>query len=98
MSFAWKPCQARQTPIDSRSNMEIRDPIHGTVTVASGEVSVLDSAPFQRLRQIKQLGFAEFSFPGAVHNRYIHSLGVMHLAGIAFDNIFRGYEFSARDV
>ena len=78
--------------------MEIRDPIHGSVEVVSGEISVLDSAPFQRLRQIKQLGFAEFSFPGAVHNRYIHSLGVMHLAGIAFDNIFRNFDFSSNDV
>ncbi len=78
--------------------MEIRDPIHGSLEVDSSEINVLDSAPFQRLRQIKQLGFAEFSFPGAVHNRYIHSLGVMHLAGVAFDNIFRSHQFSSPDV
>src|SRR5262249_44731948 len=50
---------------------------------------------FQRLRNIKQTGFAEFSFPGATHNRYCHSLGAMHLAGIAFDQIFQGYPFSS---
>lgn len=73
--------------------VEIRDPIHGTIQIASEEVRVIDSAPFQRLRAIKQLGFAEFSFPGAVHNRYIHSIGVCHLAGVAFDQIFRKFDF-----
>lgn len=74
--------------------MEIKDPIHGAIEVNAAEVAVLDSREFQRLRAIKQLGFAEFSFPGATHNRYIHSVGVMHLAGRAFDSIFRGFEFT----
>ncbi|MCB0370981.1 MAG: HD domain-containing protein, partial [Bdellovibrionales bacterium] len=55
---------------------------------------VLDTPEFQRLRSIKQLGFSEFSFPGATHNRYIHSLGVCHLAGKIFDSIFRAYPFA----
>lgn len=75
--------------------MEIKDPIHGPMEVNSSETNILDSAVCQRLRQIKQLGFAEYSFPGAVHNRYIHSLGVMHLAGIAFEVIFKGFQFSS---
>jgi HD superfamily phosphohydrolase len=75
-------------------NMEIKDPIHGAIEVNSAEVAILDSREFQRLRSIKQLGFAEYSFPGATHNRFIHSVGVMHLAGRAFDSIFRDYEFS----
>ncbi len=74
--------------------MEIKDPVHGTITLARDEVSVVDSAEFQRLRLIKQLGFSEFSFPGATHSRYLHSLGVCHMAGIAFDYIFKNYEFS----
>lgn len=74
--------------------MEIKDPIHGAIEVSAAEVAVLDSREFQRLRSIKQLGFAEFSFPGATHNRYIHSVGVMHLAGRAFDSIFRSFQFS----
>lgn len=77
--------------------MEIKDPIHGSIEVSAAEVAVIDSREFQRLRSIKQLGFAEFSFPGATHNRYIHSVGVMHLAGRAFDSIFRSFEFSSRD-
>lgn len=78
--------------------MEIKDPIHGSIEVGRAEVAVLDSPAFQRLRLIKQLGFSEFSFPGATHNRYIHSLGVSHLAGLAFDSIFASFKFSNRGV
>jgi HD superfamily phosphohydrolase len=78
--------------------MDVRDPIHGNIALADAEVAVLDSRAYQRLRAIKQLGFSEFSFPGATHNRYLHSLGVCHLAGVAFDNIFASFEFSSPDV
>lgn len=73
--------------------MEIRDPVHGSIFYSDAEVSVLDTLEYQRLRTIKQLGFSEFSFPGATHNRYIHSIGVGHLVGQAFDSAFRVYPF-----
>lgn len=69
--------------------MEIRDVIHGSIQIDPSEMSIIDSRYFQRLRQIKQLGFAEFSFPSATHNRYIHSLGAMSTATRGFDSIFR---------
>lgn len=78
--------------------MEIRDPVHGSIYFSDAEVAVLDTAEYQRLRAIKQLGFSEFSFPGATHNRYIHSVGVSHLAGLCFDSIFRIYPFSKPSV
>src|SRR5579862_8947645 len=78
--------------------LEIRDPIHGSIELTPTETAVIDSPYFQRLRNIKQMGFAEFSFPGATHNRYCHSLGAMHLAGLAFDHIFQGYGFSSKEV
>jgi HD superfamily phosphohydrolase len=68
--------------------MEIRDVIHGSVIVDSFELPILDSKYFQRLRQIKQTGFAEYAFPSSTHNRYIHSLGAMNVATQAFDSIF----------
>ncbi|HPI41288.1 MAG TPA: HD domain-containing protein [Pseudobdellovibrionaceae bacterium] len=74
--------------------MEIRDPVHGSMYFSDNEVQILDTVEFQRLRAIKQLGFSEFSFPGATHNRYLHSLGVSHLSGIAFDSIFKITPFS----
>lgn len=73
--------------------MDVRDPVHGHIAVSDSEVAVLDSRAYQRLRAIKQLGFSEFSFPGATHNRFLHSLGVCHLAGLAFDNIFAPFPF-----
>ena len=39
--------------------------------LSDAETAVVDSAEFQRLRAIKQLGFAEVSFPGATHNRFL---------------------------
>jgi uncharacterized protein len=74
--------------------MEIRDPIHGSIQLNDGEVAIIESVEFQRLRQIKQLGFSEFSFPGATHNRFLHSIGVSHVAGQVFDSIFRAYPFT----
>ena len=78
--------------------MEIRDPVHGSMGLLDEEVMILDSLAFQRLRQIKQLGFSEFSFPGATHNRYLHSLGAAHIASLIFDGVFRKYKFKSTKV
>jgi len=75
--------------------MEVRDPIHGAIAVTSAEERVVDHAFLQRLRNIKQVGFSELAFPGAVHSRYNHSIGVMHLAGRAFDRALASFSFSA---
>ena len=53
-----------------------RDQIHGDVKFSDAEMKLINSRSFERLRYIKQLGFAEFEFPGATHTRYQHSLGV----------------------
>ncbi|GIL16624.1 MAG: HD domain-containing protein [Oligoflexia bacterium] len=78
--------------------MEIRDPVHGTIEISDAETIVIDTPEYQRLRQIKQLGFAEYSFPGATHNRYLHSIGVTHIAGQAFDQAFKEFKFSKSSV
>ncbi len=67
--------------------MEIRDVVHGVITVENHELPILDSRPFQRLKQIKATGFAENSYPGATHTRFIHSLGAMETATHAWDRI-----------
>src|SRR6266540_2169839 len=61
------------------SAREIRDPIHVFVHVDENERRVLDSPPFQRLRNIHQLAMTYLIYPGASHKRFEHSLGVMHL-------------------
>lgn len=72
-----------------RELIHIRDPIHGTLPVSVREIRVIDHPVFQRLRNIKQLGFADLAFPGATHTRYSHSLGAMWIATRLFDTIFR---------
>lgn len=64
---------------------EIRDPIHVFVQVTKNERLVLDSRPFQRLRNVHQLAMTYLVYPGASHKRFEHSLGVMHLAASMFD-------------
>lgn len=62
----------------------IKDPVHGTMQFTSAEDAwvkpFIDSANFQRLRHIKQLGLGDFIFPGAVHSRFNHSLGCCYVA------------------
>ena len=72
---------------------EVRDPLHGSIPVESGEWALIDDPAFQRLRHVRQLGFSELSFPGATHTRYLHSLGTMELATRAFDTLFSGWSF-----
>lgn len=67
------------------SNHEIRDPIHNFIRLEPGEIQVLDSAPFQRLRHIHQLALTYLLYPSATHRRFEHSLGVMELASRVFD-------------
>lgn len=71
---------------------EIKDPIHGFIRVSGAERALLDARPVQRLRHIHQLALSMLVYPGATHRRFEHSLGVMHLAGRAFDAIAAGAE------
>jgi hypothetical protein len=77
---------------------EVRDPIHGAIAVTPEELPILDHPFVQRLRNILQMGFSQLPFPGAVHSRYIHAVGVMHLAGRAFDSAFSDHHFSSKEV
>ncbi|MEM2760008.1 MAG: HD domain-containing protein [Nitrososphaerales archaeon] len=62
---------------------EINDPIHGYVYLSEVEREVIDTYVFQRLRRIRQLAGAHLTYPSAQHSRFEHSLGVMHVAGLA---------------
>lgn len=64
-----------------------RDPIHGFIEATESERKIIDSSPFQRLRNIKQLGTSYLVYHGAEHTRFGHSLGVMHLVTKMFDTI-----------
>ncbi|HOT06260.1 MAG: deoxyguanosinetriphosphate triphosphohydrolase-like protein [Methanosaeta sp. PtaB.Bin039] len=66
---------------------EIRDPVYGFVSFNDWEKNIIGHPVFQRLRRIKQLALTEMVYPGAVHTRFEHSLGVMHLATKMYDSI-----------
>lgn len=64
------------------------DPVHGFVTIPSDLIFQIIQHPyFQRLRRIKQLGMAELVYPGAIHSRFQHALGSMHLMGEALQTL-----------
>lgn len=66
----------------------INDPVYGFITIPSELVYDLIQHPYvQRLRYIKQLGMTHLVYPGALHTRFHHALGAMHLMSLAVDTI-----------
>ncbi len=61
----------------------IRDPIWQNIWIDTTALRLIDTAAFQRLRRVKQLGLAYLVYPGAIHTRFDHALGVYHLTGRA---------------
>ncbi len=68
---------------------DIRCPIHGFIGLNDWEREIISQPPFQRLRRIRQLAWTDQVYPGAMHTRFEHSLGVMHTATMLFDAIGR---------
>jgi uncharacterized protein len=73
----------------------IREPVWGTITVDATARRIVDSAAFQRLRYIRQLGLAHLVYPGASHTRFDHALGVYHLITRALASMARRGELEA---
>ncbi len=61
---------------------QVRDPVHNFVHLRDKEMKLVDTPVFQRLRGIRQLAMANLVYPGALHTRFDHSLGVCHVAGL----------------
>ena len=61
----------------------IRDPLWNTIRLSGTALRIIDTPAFQRLRYIRQLGFAHLVYPGATHTRFDHALGVHHLTRTA---------------
>lgn len=71
---------------------KVRDPLHDTIAFTQIEKHVIDSFEFQRLRRIQQTAFIKYVFPGATHTRFIHALGVMHMAGVMLNSLIANQE------
>ena len=66
---------------------EITDPVHKYIRFSQVEREVINSPAFQRLRRIRQLAGAHLVYPSAQHSRFEHSLGAMHIAGLAGETL-----------
>ncbi len=67
------------------SSKMIRDPLWNTVRLGPTALQIVDTPAFQRLRYIRQLGFAHLVYPGATHTRFDHAVGVHHLTRMALE-------------
>lgn len=66
----------------------VNDPVYGFVTIPGDFLfSLIEHPLFQRLRRIQQLGMTSFVYPGALHTRFHHALGTMHLMMEAIDTL-----------
>ena len=77
-----------------------RDSVHNiirlSIDTAEGKLiaKLVDSAEFQRLRRVRQLGLAHFAYQAAEHSRFTHSLGAFHLATRTLAKLSSRYEIS----
>jgi len=69
-------------------NKIINDPVYGFVAIPTGLVFDLVQHPyFQRLRYIKQVSMTHLVYPGALHTRFQHAIGSMHLMSMALETL-----------
>ena len=77
-----------------------RDSVHNIIRLKTDSdegkllVRLIDTAEFQRLRRIKQLGLALFAYQAAEHSRFTHSLGALHLATRTLDKLDSKYDIT----
>lgn len=66
------------------------DPVYGFVNLKKDlSFRIVEHPYFQRLRRIKQLGMTHYVYPGALHTRFHHALGAVHLLSLALENLVR---------
>ncbi len=77
----------------------INDPVYGFISIPSELVFDLIQHPYvQRLRYIKQLGMTHLVYPGALHTRFHHAIGAMHLMGMAVETLrSKGHSISKEE-
>ncbi len=70
-----------------KDQIEVRCPVHGFIRLNNWERDIINHPVFQRLRRIRQLSWTDMVYQAAMHTRFEHSLGVMHVASAMFDTI-----------
>src|SRR5437867_13335726 len=80
-----------------------RDPVHNIIPLRDDHaedglmVRLIDAPEFQRLRRIKQLGLGLYTYQGAEHSRFTHSLGALHLMTRILNRLSEAYEIAPAD-
>ena len=80
-----------------------RDSVHNIIRLRTDSLEgaliarLVDSAEFQRLRRVRQLGLAHFAYQAAEHSRFTHSLGAFHLATRILAKLNNSYDISHED-
>ena len=77
---------------NDKPTQRVRCPVHGFIHYSANERGIVDDPVFQRLRHIRQLAMTYLVYPGAMHSRFEHSLGVMELVTQAFDMLVLRHE------
>ncbi|MFT7668941.1 MAG: HD superfamily phosphohydrolase [Planctomycetota bacterium] len=70
----------------------LRDPVQGDVYLTHEEMSILDTREMQRMRGVRQLGTAYLVYPGALHTRFDHMIGSLHVTQQMIDAINLSFE------
>jgi HD superfamily phosphohydrolases len=80
-------------------NKIINDPVYGFVAIPTGLVFDLVQHPyFQRLRYVKQVSMTHLVYPGALHTRFQHAIGAMHLMSMALETLrSKGVQISEKE-
>lgn len=65
--------------LDTAFYHPVRDPVWGNIMLSDGFMRIASSPVLQKMNRIKQLGPTYLVYPGAVHTRFLHSLGVFHI-------------------
>ncbi|MBL4707539.1 MAG: HD domain-containing protein [Flavobacteriales bacterium] len=75
------------------------DPVYGFISLPFDLIfDIIEHPFFQRLRRIKQLGLTHLVYPGALHTRFHHAMGAMHLTMKALDVIqSKGYKVTKKE-
>ena len=77
-----------------------RDPVHNIISLSDDQpddrllIDLINTPEFQRLRHIKQLGLALYTYQGAEHSRFTHSLGVMHVMTRVLDQLAKQHRIN----
>lgn len=75
--------------VNDERTQRVRCPVYGFIHYSANERKIIEHWAFQRLRHIRQLAMTYLVYPGAMHSRFEHSVGVMELVTRAFEHLLR---------